>query len=113
MESPVIVGTEPRDWEKESLFSSVKSAPSLAESEKQFLSTGEDFQMISEDMFSEMSSSLGAGSRVDSVFSSLAPDEGEKEENKNDEHYAEVNSQIINFLSTQKEDQAAQDAVNT
>lgn len=54
MESPQIETTQPKDWEKESAFSSLKSGLSLAESEKQFLNTGEDFQMISEDMFSEM-----------------------------------------------------------
>jgi len=73
------------------VFSSVKSTLSLAESEKQFLSTGEDFQMISEDMFSEMNSSLHSGrySRVDSVFSSIA---AEPEEKKNDEQFDEVNN---------------------
>jgi len=95
MESPVIEGAQPRAWEKESLFSSVNSRLSLAESEKQFLNTGADFQIISEDMFSEMERGTftSSGSRADSMFSSFAlRDEPAKEENKNDEEFAVVNS---------------------
>jgi hypothetical protein len=43
MEFPKVEFTIYNDWERYSIFSSIKSGISLDESEKEFIKTGEDF----------------------------------------------------------------------